>query len=485
MKSQLRRHSGIALALVLALAPGLTAACSQTPAPVAAADALAATVTGPITGGDKGWIYRSPVLDLEKHGYVLEEFFVSSTAHAYQMADGATAGSDGVWQTEAGETAPFTTRVFILRPADPAKYNGVLLAHWQNVSAGYENGYPTGDEIFKGYAWMAVSAQADGINGTPRTRPFSLKEWDAARYGALEHPGDRFSYDIYAKAVSAALARSASGPGGPLGNLKTKAVIAMGGSQSAWRLATYINAAHQHDKIFDGFMLLAHFGVAMPPAEVSIPELLDAAGNGRNALSTRINDRGDVPVMVIDSQAEALANFAARQPDTNTFRFWEIAGAPHTPPSTVTMKSLTLERDGIPSETATGLNIVEWDYVKDAGIRAMTKWVLSGEAPQHFERIAISATAEGPAYELDAAGNVRGGIRPPEVEAPVGRHTAGRPNLLGSTVLFDETKMLALHGSRENFIASWNGAVDKLVTSGLILPGEDADIRAHAQDFWK
>lgn len=478
-----QRRSGIALVVAILFPMVMAAACSQSPAVVSEAPAV--DVSGPVTGGDKGWIYRSPVLDLEKLGYVLEEYFVSGTAQAYRMAEGASAGPDGVWQTEAADTRPFTTRVFILRPADPAKYNGVLLAHWQNVSAGYENGYPTGDEIFKGYAWMGVSAQADGVYGTPRTRAFSLKEWDAARYGALDHPGDRFSYDIFAKAVSGALARSASGPGGPLGNLKTKAVIAIGGSQSAWRLATYINAVHQHEKVFDGFMLLSHFGVAMPLDEISIPELINAAGGGRKAHSTRINDRGDVPVMVIDSQAEALTNFPARQPDTDSFRFWEIAGAPHTPPSTVTMKTLTTERDGIPTDEQSGLNIVEWDYVKDAGIRAMTKWVLAGEAPQRFAPITITSAANGPAFELDAAGNVLGGIRTPEVAAPVGRHTAGLLKLLGSTELFDEEKMLALHGSREAFIASWNDAVDKLVAASLILPGEDADIRAHAEDFWK
>lgn len=483
MKAKLRDRRGIALAAAVAITPWLAAACSHPPAEMPAPQL--ATVSGPIAGGDKGWIYRSPVLDLKKHGYVIEEFFVSGMAHAYELAEGAQTGSDGNWQTEAGDTRPFTTRVFILRPEDPAKYNGVLLAHWQNVSAGYENGYPTGDEIFKGYAWMAVSAQADGVYGTPRTREFSLKEWDATRYGALDHPGDRFSYDIFAKAVSAALARSESGPGGPLGDLKTNAVIAMGGSQSAWRLATYINAAHQHDKVFDGFLLLVHFGVAMPPDEVSIPELLGAGGNGRKAHSTPINDRGDVPVLVINSQAEALENFPARQPDTDSFRFWEIAGAPHTPPSTITMKSLTLERDGIPSDAAPGQNIVEWDYVKDAGIRAIAKWVQSGEAPPRFDPIAIVATENGPVFELDEAGNVRGGIRPPEVAAPVGLHTAGRPNLLGRTELFDDERMRALHGTRDNFVASWNAAVDRLVESGLILPGEDSDVRARALDFWK
>lgn len=443
-------------------------------------------VSGPIQGGDKGWVYRSPVLDLDKLGYVIEEFFVSGTAHSYKMAEGAEATFDGDWRTTPATASPFTTRIFVLRPADPAKYNGVLLAHWQNVSAGYENGYPTGDEIFNGYAWMAVSAQYNGIYGTPQTEEYSLKKWDSARYGSLSHPGDAYSYDIYAQAVSAALTRSAAGPGGPLGDLKTDKVIAMGGSQSAWRLATYINAVHQHQEIFDGFLLLAHFGVAMPPTEMTIPELLDAANGGRDAHSVQINDRGDVPVMVLNSQAESLTNFAARQSDTDTFRFWEVAGAPHTPPSTIVMKELSLERDGIPSNSAPDdQNIVEWDYTKDAAIRDMAKWVKAGDAPPRFEPISIRMTEDGPAYETDKAQNVVGGIRPPEVAAAVGRHTAGRPVLLGTTKLFSREEMIELHGSREQFFVSWNAAVDELLKAGLIAPGKDVAIRARAEEFWR
>ncbi len=482
MKLSFSRRNVIQLGTASLVPALLPIGCASNPEQVAGTGD--AVVTGPITGGDKGWIYRSPVLDLDKVGYVIEEFFVSGTANSFAMAPGVEAGFDGHWRTEPAAAAPFTTRIFVLRPADPAKYNGVLLAHWQNVSAGFENGYPTGDEIFSGYAWMAVSAQFNGIYGTPQTEQFSLKKWDSARYGALTHPGDAFSYDIYGQSVSAALARSAAGPGGPLGGLKTEKVVAMGGSQSAWRLATYINAVHQHRQVFDGFLLLAHFGVAMPPTEMTIPELLDAENGGRNAHSVQINDRAGVPVMVVNSQAEALTNFAGRQPDSDSFRFWEVAGAPHTPPSTIVMKGLSLERDGIPSETASGQNIVEWDYVKDAAIRDMASWVKAGDAPPRFAPISISMTEQGPAYDMDNAGNVLGGIRPPEVAAAVGRHTAGRPNLLGQTELFSRADMLKLHGSRENFIASWNAAVDELTRTGLIVPGKDQAIRARAEEFW-
>ena len=142
------RHfcSGAALAIATLAA---VVACAKPSADIV--DNTGPTVAGPITGGSKGWIYRSPVLDPEALGYVIEEYFISGDAHSYRFAEGAEAQFDGAWSTEIDETAPFTTRIFVLRPSDPQDYNGVLLAHWQNVSAGYENGWPSGDEIFSGY----------------------------------------------------------------------------------------------------------------------------------------------------------------------------------------------------------------------------------------------------------------------------------------------------------------------------------------------
>ena len=484
MSHLFNRRRALTIGAAALSTPLLLQGCVSRPAPSPKIADI--TVTGPVQGGSKGWIYRAPVLDLEKLGYVMEEYIVSGTANSYQLTEGTEASFDGTWDTEIADQQPFTTRFFILRPADPDKYNGVLLAHWQNVSAGFENGFPSGDEIFDGYAWMGISAQYIGIYGTPRTEPFSLREWDPERYGALSHPGDAYSYDIFAKAVSGALNSSSRGEAGPLGNLKTESVIALGGSQSALRLASYINIAHQHDQIFDGFLLLAHFGLALPAKELTLAELFDRENGGKHAHWSQINDRGDVPVMVIDTQAEALTNFPARQPDTDSFRFWEIAGAPHTPPSTITQKDLSLQRDGIPGGPAMKRNIVEWDYVKDAGIRDLAKWIRTGEAPPKFDRLQISMTENGPAYQTDSAGNVLGGIRPPEVAAAVGTHTAGlpQPNLLGTSTLFSEAEMIELHGNRENFLGKWNAAVDTLVSSGLILPGHDGPIRARATEFW-
>ena len=83
---------------------------------------------------------------------------------------GTDLGRDGRWQVEPVETAPFTTRLVVVRPDDPAAFNGTVIVLWNNVSAGYEN-FGGGDspEVFEnGYAYVAVSAQRVGIHGATR-----------------------------------------------------------------------------------------------------------------------------------------------------------------------------------------------------------------------------------------------------------------------------------------------------------------------------
>lgn len=75
-----------------------------------------------------------------------------------------------------------------------------------------------------------MSAQATGVN--------QLKSTDAARYGTLNHPGDSYSYSIYEQA-GAAIRRNAPRV---LGRLHPRRVLALGESQSAIRLVTYIDA---------------------------------------------------------------------------------------------------------------------------------------------------------------------------------------------------------------------------------------------------
>src|SRR5262245_46049183 len=99
----------------------------------------AASITGPVVGGKQGKAFNLPEVDLAKHGYVAEEFFLDGTATAYELAPGTTQGSDGRWKLrKRPDAAPFRTRILIVRPVDAKQFNGSVIVHWQNVTAGYE-----------------------------------------------------------------------------------------------------------------------------------------------------------------------------------------------------------------------------------------------------------------------------------------------------------------------------------------------------------
>ena len=124
-----RRISHFAVVLGLAL---LTPAAP----PVHAAAAVPTpTIVGPITSPGSAFI-AGTTFDLTPLDYVEEEFFVSGTASAFTSA--APLGSDGRWTATPGETAAYTTRVLVHRPASRRRFNGTVIVEWLNVSGGVD-----------------------------------------------------------------------------------------------------------------------------------------------------------------------------------------------------------------------------------------------------------------------------------------------------------------------------------------------------------
>lgn len=202
----------------------------------------AVRVSGPVTGGAKGWPFGGPAVDLARRGYRQDEFFLEGTAHRYGPAPGTDLGHDGRWRLEQRASAAYKTRLVVIRPEDPGLFNGTVVVLWNNVTAGYEN-FGGGDslEAFEGgYAYAAVSAQRVGIHGVGE-HPQGLLAWDPERYESLSIPSDDFSYDIYTQAAAAVAADRPCTDVDPMGGLEVRRLLAQGASQSAARLATYCN----------------------------------------------------------------------------------------------------------------------------------------------------------------------------------------------------------------------------------------------------
>src|SRR5262245_32202348 len=80
------------------------------------------SVTGPVTGGKGAIVLATTAFDLGSVGYTQSEFFLSGKASSY--APTAPLHSDGRWRVGPATSAPYTTRIVVYRPANPARFNG-------------------------------------------------------------------------------------------------------------------------------------------------------------------------------------------------------------------------------------------------------------------------------------------------------------------------------------------------------------------------
>ena len=446
--------------IVDASAAGSASATETQPVP-------APTVTGPIAGQPASL----SAVDLGRHGYVEEEFFVEGTARAYEPA--GPLNQDGRWNVQTTTTAPYRTRVLVRRPKDPAKFNGVVEVEWLNVSGGLDAapdwGLGNAELLRSGSVWVGVSAQSVGVN--------SLKN-DPARYGTLDHPGDAYSYDIYSQ-VGEALRR----PTGTnlLGNrrYKIRTMIGDGESQSAFRMVTYVDAIQPQTNLFDGFFVHSRFAVGAPLAD-----------GGQNAIPNPTLIRTDTkkPVLVLESETDVPRHLAARQPDSARYRLWEVAGTSHFDEDG--LHSLT----GIPKEQmvttpplgcAQRINSAPQRYVVDTAIHDIARWAAGGPAPPKAPLVTIT-TGDTPTLQRDDLGNARGGIRLPELEAPVAT-LSGEPgggpgfcSLFGTTTAFDAARLSSLYPNHRDYVTAFSKATDRLQRDGFLLPADAKEAKADA-----
>lgn len=159
------------------------------------------TVVEVTTKGTRPNAFAAPVFDLGEYGYTEQEYFLEGQATAYGPAPDAQFGADGHWKLQPSRTAPFKTRMLVIRPRDPKNFSGTVWLTWPNVTAGFEIGSINRQSLCDGDAIVYVSAQKIGLDGVPGAEGNGLRAWDPQRYGSLSHPGDDFSYDIFTNAA--------------------------------------------------------------------------------------------------------------------------------------------------------------------------------------------------------------------------------------------------------------------------------------------
>lgn len=436
--------------------------------------------------------------DIAELGYGAQEFFVSSTASSYASADELSA--DGQWTVTPTDTADYTTRIVVLTPTDPATFNGTVLVEWLNVSGGIDAPavwMMAHREIVRaGYAHVAVSVQQVGVEGGANLMgiDMSLKAQNATRYAPLHHPGDAFSYDIFSQ-IGALIK---AGHGGVLGELRPEHVVALGESQSAFFLTSYINAVDPLAQVYDGFLVHSRFAPAAPLDSVSIFEEPPAD----TALAVRFREDVRVPLVAIITETDLFGGIRmgyhlARQPENPLLRVWEIAGTAHADNYTIQVAPIdngsAAIKDVVAAYAPTNMlmgqqldhNInfaPQHHYVLQAAVSALGQWVRTGRPAPSAAPIEISAT-DPPQPVVDANGLALAGVRTPWVDVPIARTSGlgGEESIMamifGSGEPFDDATVRRLYpGGAEDYLQLFEAALDTAIDAGFILAADRSEI---------
>jgi hypothetical protein len=422
-------------------------------------------VAGPIAAtaapGDPSHSYPffATSYDIGARGYVEQEFFIDGAASVYTLPSAATGTVES-----AGH--PYKTRIVVRRPTSAAKFNGIAIVEWFNVTNGWDSDtfwYQQYEHYMRqGYAYVGVSAQPVGVN--------YLKGWNPDRYGTLDVDENGatadLQYDIFSQAVEALRC-----PGGvdPLNGLPVRQVIAVGDSQSATQLTTYYNSVHPLAYVVDGFFLRGNLG---------------------NEL------RGDLPTKALKSQSEtevwltaALDIIGANQPDSEVLRTWETTGTSHGDYHQSQGRTPNVQRDVGASTTPAicvrpPLSHIPYYHTMNAALEHLVRWVDGGAAPPASPRITQAVGAPAPTRAIivrDANGNAEGGIRLPEHDAPTATNTGENAGsdavncvLRGSHEPFNAITLFNLYPDHEAYVAAVTASAEARVAEGFLLQ-EDAD----------
>lgn len=419
------------VAIVLALA-----------APVFAQGVATPAVSGPIPSaipGDpsRNYPWFATTADLAGHGFVEEEFFFEGLAR-YLVTPGPLAAG-----------VPYRSRMIVRRPASPAAFNGTVVVEWLNVTNSYDLDSiwlrSSAHMLRAGYAYVGVSAQRAGVHGTPN----GLRAWSPARYGSLNIEADGLSFDIFSQAMQAI---RHPGTVAPLGPLAPARVIATGSSQSAIFLSPYYDAVQPVHGLADAFLFYVG-GSAIQADLVGVPAL-------------RLLSETDV-------------SEAGRQPDSATFRGWEVAGTSHSDWQAFLARRPLVVRDlGQEPAVDPGCDFparsrVPIHYVVNAVLDHIARWITHGIVPP----AATPLEYVGGEIARDPYGNALGGIRLSghEVATAVnsGENTGpGFCNLYGRHSPFDDVTLRTLYPTHHEYVSRVRTVTEQTVQDGFVVPAD-------------
>lgn len=504
----------------LGVSPSLAAGGDVQPFTVAAP-----AVTGPVpsTSADFPFIADGfSVMPPVPAGYQEKEYFFSGTANLYQWTptgiEVVTPCPASVTEGDGCTNLPYTTRMLVKYPANPAKFSGTVVIEPMNPTAGYDlaavwdrsrDYFVRNGDIFVGWTSKSVTVA-------------TLKGWNPQRYAPLHWPyvpftagGNSGVYDGMTFDIAAQIGAlfKANGPASPVHGYRVQRVFESGFSQDGgftFTQAEVFNALERMPgggPVSDGYVPGGTTGPSNLNFGLTAAGALPA-GDPRHQMQPR-----DVPVIHINTETEVALGLlrgpeglAYRRPDNDAandrYRLWEVPGSSHvsndsnapqidivlnfeelfgTPPP-----PLGCAHMGVPG--VVDPNTFPFSYVANAAFADLTRWVTDGVPPPRAERIALTPAPQ-PQIARDAFGNALGGVRTPFVDVPTATYVptdagGGFCLIYGYNVPFSHATLQSIYNSHGDYVQQVVRDAQQDVREGFWL-GPDADAvkeaAAHAE----
>jgi hypothetical protein len=432
--------------------------------------------------------------------YVEEEYLVSGAATVYTYAE------DPVREEKIPlvDDVPYTTRMIVRRPQSHGVFNGTVVIEWWNSTAGFDTSpaWDASAEYFgrTGTAYVGVTNSTTSFGFlVGGCRLFGiLPPMCGTRYSALEMPENGQAFEMLSQIANLLKSDAANNPFPE--NFEVERIYHVGQSQQGGSMVTYATAFHF--PVNDGYFIQAagsarpiNFGPACggagsPPYPDCTPRL---EGDERRV-------RTDLPVPVYRAQTgtdmSGVLAGDSRQSDTDTFRYYEMAGTAHS----VIHKDVEVPGLGIFLEdfcqfemNTLGDGPVFGSYLYNAMWRNMEQQVISGKEPPHGELIEVVAGE----VARDEFGNGLGGIRLPQLDVPIatyGPNNSAEPSLppflipianlacrlSGTVTPLDAETLDELYPNHGSYVSQIAQRSNELAEAGFLLPKDASKLKVDA-----
>jgi hypothetical protein len=276
-----------------------------------------------------------------------------------------------------------------------------------------------------------------------------------------------------------------------LGPLVPWRVIAVGESQSAIFLTTYATAVDPLARVYDGILIHSRFGPAAPLDDTSLAGAVTSPLNG-----VKLRPDLRVPVVTVITETDLVGlgplagTHAARQPDTDRLRVWEIAGTAHADNyifavGYIDSGSPTVEKLAaayapmshlLGNKLAQPINFgPQHHYVVQAALWQLDRWVRTGQPPPKAPALELTG-GKTPKLVSDENGLAKGGLRTPWVDVPTAR-LSGVESIVGVGKPFDAATLQRLYaGGKREYLRKFEASLDSAIKAGFILPEDRKEI---------